>query len=482
MDRSAAKAMSQDELIFHDGIGDRFLVRDTQGRPLHESLVLRPDLTSVPSFEFTLNDRLTKLDGFEHDAFVTVRQVMRMPGAVPRLTMISDHAAGARLATLLADREHTGKPLAIGTALFLIREILDAVSVLHRHPAGVSHGALGPERIIILADGRIRIAEYVLGSAIEQLRYTPERYWKDLRVTVPLSAGGVRFDRRVDVAQIGMIAVALIAGRPLRDYEHLSGVGDLLMGLSQTTNGQHKPLAQPLRGWLVKALHMDLRRTFATAVEAGDAFDEAMTDAGLTPNPSDKDITGSRPHRIVPAQPKTPPPTKAVTAPPVPPVAAPPQKPAVKQTMAPAKTKTRADAWDTPGADTREYGYHAGTLAPDAKRSRLTPKLKGYLKLGVLGVLIALAFTAAQYIPPPSKLFSTNGTLIVETKPLGIRVLVDGQERGVTPLTLTLTAGRHEVELRSQGRARVFNVFVTKGDRISQYVEFPSTPSPRTRK
>src|SRR5437867_6003705 len=57
--------------------------------------------------------------------------------------------------------------------------------------AEISHGALAPERVVI-ADGKVRIADYVMGSAIEQLRFSSERYWKDLRVAVPVSAGALR--------------------------------------------------------------------------------------------------------------------------------------------------------------------------------------------------------------------------------------------------------------------------------------------------
>ena len=60
---------------------------------------------------------------------------------------------------------------------------------------------------------------------------------------------------------------------------------------------------------------------------------------------------------------------------------------------------------------------------------------------------------------------------MVESNPAGAKVLVDGQDQGITPLTLTLTNGRHEVELRGGGRPRVFNVFISSGARVSQYVE-----------
>ena len=61
------------------------------------------------------------------------------------------------------------------------------------------------------------------GPQSSSCAYTTERYWKELRVAVPSSAGGARLDRRVDVVQAALMAVAMFAGRPLRDTEHLSG-------------------------------------------------------------------------------------------------------------------------------------------------------------------------------------------------------------------------------------------------------------------
>jgi hypothetical protein len=57
-----------------------------------------------------------------------------------------------------------------------------------------------------------------------------------------------------------------------------------------------------------------------------------------------------------------------------------------------------------------------------------------------------------------------------------VPVLVNGSLQGETPLTLRVEAGRHEVELRGPGQPKIFNVFVTRGDRVAQYVEFPSRP------
>ena len=276
--------MPQEELLFRDGLGDRLLIRDTHGRPVHESLAVRQDLSAIPAFEFALNERLWLLERFDHPTFLLVRNIVSLPGRLPCISLISDYTGGLRLSEVLARAESSGQPVSAGAAAFVIKEILDGVAELHRQSGDLSHGALAPERIV-LADGRVRIADHVLGPAIEQLRFSTERYWKELRVAVPLSAGGVRLDQRVDIAQIGMIAVALFTGRPLRDSEHIGGLGELLTSIS---------IAAPIRSWLLKALHIDQRRVFVNAAEALQGFNEALTTAGLRPAPRDLNLEPGR--------------------------------------------------------------------------------------------------------------------------------------------------------------------------------------------
>jgi PEGA domain-containing protein len=77
-------------------------------------------------------------------------------------------------------------------------------------------------------------------------------------------------------------------------------------------------------------------------------------------------------------------------------------------------------------------------------------------------------------VPAPPSWFTKTGTLVVESKPQGVPLMVDGQPQGVTPVTLQLESGRHEVELHGIGKPRVFNVYVSRGAHISQYIEMSS--------
>lgn len=464
MDRSAAQALPAEELLFRDGLGDRYLIRDTHGHPLHESLVLRAELSSVPSFEFALNERLWLLEKFDHPAFLLVRNIMRLPGRLPRISLLADYVGGTRLSEVLSSSETSGKTLPTAAVLFIVKTILDALAALHRQTGEVAHGALAPERIVI-ADGKVRIADYALGSAIEQLRFSSERYWKDLRVAVPVSAGGARFDRRVDVAQVGMIAVALFAGRPLREFEHIGGLGDVLMGLCQEQDGVRSSLALPIRGWLQKALHMDSRRVFVSAAEAVQALDEAMAESGIRPAPAGLDGLAARSARvrsIITVKTASPRPTPA------------PINTARKPISGANVRAVKRDAWHVHDTDPEVFTARGGTIA-STTRSRIGPGFKKLLWLALLGATIAGAFTAGQFVPAPDWLFSRTGLLVVESKPQGAQLLLDGEPQGVTPITLKVTSGRHEVELRGAGKPRAFNVWVASGDRVAQDVEFPPT-------
>jgi len=459
MEGFAAQTMSPEELLFTDGFGDRLLVRDTAGRPLHEALIIRSDLSAVPSFEFSLTQRLNSLKEFDHPSFLLIRELVCLSGRLPRLSLVTDYCAGVRLSEVLDAMENQGAPRSPSAPLFLIREILGAVAVLHRQNAEVSHGALAPDRVLI-ADGKVRVTDYVLGSAIEQLRFSPERYWKELRVPVPPAAGAVRFDRALDVAQIGTIALALFAGRQLRDDEHMGNLSAVLASLT---------LPQPLQVWLMRTLHMDTRRAYLTAAEAQSQLEAAMGEAGIDPSPLELGPLGLRRQRAAIGVTSRAP-AKLSTAPMVaikPPLQQP--KPLVQQ--------PKQEVWRTRD-EAPQTMYVRGTseAATDASLpSRFGKRIRTFVKIGAFGVSLAAAFTAAQYVPAPSFLFSRTGTLVVESKPQGVPLLVDGQPQGVTPVTLQLDTGRHEVELHGSGKPRIFNVFISRGARISQYIEMPSS-------
>ena len=65
-----------------------------------------------------------------------------------------------------------------------------------------------------------------------------------------------------------------------------------------------------------------------------------------------------------------------------------------------------------------------------------------------------------------------EGELVVQSRPEGAQVRIDGQVRGTTPLTMRLDAGAHVMEVQSgNSEPRVIPFTITSGAQNSQYVE-----------
>jgi len=95
-------------------------------------------------------------------------------------------------------------------------------------------------------------------------------------------------------------------------------------------------------------------------------------------------------------------------------------------------------------------------------------------------VLVALTSggtLAVGRIMSPAAAPEPLGTLSVQTNPAGATVVVDGQQRGMTPLDLQLKPGRHVVELVTEGDVRSIPVTITPGGQVSQFIEIPRVAS-----
>jgi PEGA domain len=264
---------------FRDGLGERRRNSDAAGDAI-ELLCLRRELTAVPSFEFALRERASRLASFRNDAFARVRSIDRLNDPSAALAVVSGFTRGVRLSQLLTPNSRRSVTIDINAALHIIRQLASAVAALHESARDIAHGALAPERVIVTANARAVIAEYVLGAALEQLRYTPERYWKELRIAVPPASPAPKFDHRTDVYQLGIVALGLVLGRPLTDDEHPASVGSLLTSAQAiSARGGVEPLPQGLREWIRRALQLDPHDAFGSASEARAALERVPSGA-----------------------------------------------------------------------------------------------------------------------------------------------------------------------------------------------------------
>ncbi len=509
------------QATFRDGLGTRYLW-DGPGGPL-EVLTLHPHLGAVQTFETLVQERVTRLAQFRQPCYSHVRDVERDADA-SRLAVVSDQVAGVRLSRMLAIAEQNLLPLDVDSSLCLIRQLLSAVATLHEATPDTCHGALAPERIVITPDARLVLVEHVFSAALEELQWSSERYWKDLRIALPPD-GEYHFTRRGDVFQAGTIALGLLLGRPLGEEEYPASLGELANG-TFGLGGGFEPFPQWLRSWLSRALWLYLSCAFASAAETRQVFGSGLASDGSTAPQSALETFLAQYHSSVEGQGTEAPVSKAAdvaarkafevlssrtaetpvirvaevaASKPVDVFASKPVGvPANKAVEVPASTA--AVPAHVAAASASQPAPHAPT---PSKAPVVTPVIRplfardeeidvphtSKVKTGSAGksrrplmiaasvALVAVmsggTMAARRYLAASPATAPATGTLAIQTNPAGASVVIDGQANGVTPLSVTLSAGPHTLELSANGVHRTIPITMAARAELSQFIEMP---------
>jgi hypothetical protein len=278
-------AVSQSRAIapvaFEDGLGERLYAVGAANEPL-EVLKISNELSCVSIFEEALREQAARVADFRHEAFGRVRAVERLEARSSTIVIISDHVRGVRLSEVLAGARKRSIPLEYSAATWLIRQLVSAIAALHDSGPGVCHGAISPERLVVTPDGRLVVVEYILAPALEEMHFSWERYWRELGIALPRPIGLSRFDQTADVTQMAAVALALLLGRPLEADEYPHKIADVLDTATARRANNVDPLPAALRTWLRRALHIEPRAAFASALDAQSELDRVLdvSDAG----------------------------------------------------------------------------------------------------------------------------------------------------------------------------------------------------------
>ena len=453
---------------FEDGLGRRYrpAARNDSDAPL-DILCFRHEISDVPAFDFALRERVSRLSDLQHPCFARIRKVDRLNDERGTVVLMSDGVNGARLVEILADAERSGHVLDLNAALYLVRQVLSAIGALHQH-ARIAHGAIAAERLFVTPRGRLLISEYALGAALEQLKYSRERYWKELRVALPMNVTLLRFDERADLAQIGVLALSLIMNRVLRDEEYPQQVEELVgSARGRRADGGQEPLPSGLRDWLRRTLQTDIRTSFRTVADSEAAFNSWLSqDTTCTADLGSLEAFLQR-YQGSPAAVPTPVMPSVVARP----AAAPPVAPITPEE---AEIEDVSDVSDEHAADPDDE-EHTMSWKETPKRDR--GRLKWIVAaVVVVGVATAGLFAARHRLAPAAAPVAT-GTMTVNTDPPGAEILVDGTTRGWSPLRVALTPGAHTLLVRGSKESRTIPIHITAGAEVSQYLEMPKASS-----
>lgn len=237
-----------------------------------EQLRFKREFSEAVGFEVAIRQRIEELGQLHDPSIGTVRRVEWI-GSNEGLALVSNHVGGRRLSDMM------GEAAGPAFAFEFIRQLAPALAAIQGQGGGIAHGVLAAERIIVTRDGRLVIVEHVLGSAFELLQLPANRLRSDFGLALPIGDEQVTLDQRLDVIQLGFIALSLLAGKRLDPNQYPDEIPSLL-----ETHARVDSLASAqLRLWLEGALQLNRRpfdRPFDTAQDAHEAFEELSHELG----------------------------------------------------------------------------------------------------------------------------------------------------------------------------------------------------------
>lgn len=484
MDTLTAPTGAASSPIFKDGFGTRWLALDPESGDAVEILAVAPELVEQADFASAVGERVARLARVRHTLYARARRLDR-PDA-NQLHIYADRIPGWRLADVLRVVEREQLTLDISAVLALLRQLVPAVALFSRHQRDAAIGSIGPERLILTPSSRLVVAEYALAPGIEKLHGTRERLWRQLRVALPHSASPTRIPPTADVAGMGIVALSLLLGRLLKEDEYLVALGDLVESAVEWSGGTSRPLSPGLKSWIARALQFDDHQGFQSTQEAQLTFEEMLAkERSYVTTSAQLDLLVARFEKLAgpPAEPPLPKSAPAAVvaviegatvsvAEPAPGITVEPAREGGDQTVAtprlepPPAPAPRDET--TPVAAAVHTPLPAPTTPSRARLSRVAALLAAVVvfETGLIVWLVSGANPEA---------LGRHGGLVIQSRPVAARVSIDGEERGVTPLTTELSPGAHIVEVRvGRSEPRVIPVMIREGVQNDIYVELQS--------
>ena len=423
-------------------------------------------------FVSALGDRVALFAAVRHASYVHLRRLDRP--AADRLALVSDNTPGWRLSAMLTAAAAGDVPLDITVVIGLLRQLLPAVALFGRHNRDTAIGALSPERLIVTPQGRLVIAEHAFGPALEKLNLGRERLWRDFGVCMAPSAGLPRSNARADAHAVGVVALSLLLGRVLDEEEYPNQLASLLESAIERRGDETTPLSKALSGWMKRALQVDINAAFQSPHEAQVSFESVLaSDRAYVTSTKALDQWVARVGGAIDQ-------ARGVTAAPA--VSA-PAAPAAAGSAAPGKVASASAREETgelrPDLADLSAGASAKAEAASGREGGPSAPARNPVMLALVALVVVLSAAALWlWNREPGEPRAGEGQLSVQSRPVGARVVVDGNQRGVTPLTVALPSGAHVLEVQiGTSEPRVIPLTIRAGVLSEQYIELQNVPT-----
>lgn len=196
--------------------------------------VLRPEVENQARFREMFLNEGECARAIRHDHVVRVFEVGA--GEAGDLYMAMEWIDGDSLDKVVAEANKRG-PIPIELAVKLVSDIAAGLSAVHNSTdelgrlQGLVHCDVSPHNVLVGEDGSVKLADFGVASAANQLREPPTELRGKFAYMSPEQTRGERLDRRSDLFSLGVVLFELTtghrlfkAGDPIETIERVRGL------------------------------------------------------------------------------------------------------------------------------------------------------------------------------------------------------------------------------------------------------------------
>lgn len=264
----------------HGGMGLVFKARQRRPDRLVALKVLLTGRFSDAASRARFQREASAAARLQHPNIVAIHEVGEAEGH-PYLTM--DFVDGPTLAAL-CDKQ----PLAAELAMRHVRDVARAVEAAHQ--SGILHRDLKPSNVLIGSDGRPRVADFGLAKSIDEtddLTLTGQMLGSP-NYAAPEQAAGRRAEisARTDVYGLGALLYHCVTGHAPFNAPTPAETLRLVLDVEPASPRLVNPaLSRDLETVILKCLHKEPARRYATAAEVADELDRVLTSQPIHARP-----------------------------------------------------------------------------------------------------------------------------------------------------------------------------------------------------
>lgn len=218
------KSFGKYELIEKIGVGgmaEVFLAKSFGAEGLEKILVIKrilPEYTSNRRFvEMFISEAKIAMD-LNHPNIVQIYDF----GKVEQTYFLAmEFVDGADVAHIVSGGRKSGRPIALGDAIFLVAEIAKGLDYAHRRsdhfgsPLNIVHRDISPQNVLVSRDGTVKIVDFGIAKASSVSDENPHVVKGKFSYMSPEQASGWKVDHRSDIFSLGVLLFELVCGRPL---------------------------------------------------------------------------------------------------------------------------------------------------------------------------------------------------------------------------------------------------------------------------